>query len=84
MSPPPAIPLAETTRRQPRYQPMVLVVLATMGGISLDALLDAEFYIYEIDDRGALFISYGRDEAPGGEGYDADLTSRLPSGATPR
>ncbi|MCA8961448.1 MAG: type II secretion system protein GspG [Planctomycetes bacterium] len=35
-----------------------------------------EPYLYEVDDKGALFISFGRDLAPGGEGYDADLTSR--------
>ncbi len=36
-----------------------------------------ENYLYEVDDRGALFTSYGRDQVPGGEGYDADRNSRM-------
>ena len=33
-------------------------------------------YLHETDGRGVLFLSYGRDGLPGGEGYDADIASR--------
>lgn len=35
-----------------------------------------EPYVYEVDDRGPLLISYGADKTEGGEAENADITNR--------
>jgi general secretion pathway protein G len=72
--------VAERIHARTGVYPRTLEDLARAEPRSVDAecLRDAwgRPFAYSVDSRGPLIVSYGRDGAAGGEGLDADMSSR--------